>query len=221
VDGCQVIRKIPYQCYLPPRDRNMYAVHWYGDFLNTGLILMKENKLDSAAVLFNKVLVESHGKPVPHLHNYIGMLYFIQNKFNEAGQEFRKEISLNLQKEEAYFQLGKMYFISKDTGKAISALDSVISINPSNADGYLNLGACYMLFKHDSRKAQVYFEKAVESNSNLTNAYFNLLIASQKNNDHESFIKYARILLNKGVTIGDLQANGIVISGELMKKIKS
>lgn len=136
--------------------------------------------------------------------------------FNNTGQGQ----AYRTQKENAYFQLGLKYFQIREADKAIRCFDSVSAINPANADAFNNLGACYMNFKHDSRKAQAYFIKSVEINPALTQSYIYILLCAGNNKDDDSFIKYAKLLLDKGMTINEIEAKGITIPDKIMKKIK-
>ena len=177
--------------------------------------------MDGAEKIFNAVKEKTHGAPVPHLHSYFGMLYTKKNMPGDAEKEFNTEIALNLQKEEAYFQLGLLYFNNKDYDRAMTEWDSTISIDPKNTDAYNNIGVCYLNSRKDNTKALTYFEKAVELNSNYTQGYLNIMVCAQNNNDEQSIIKYARILLDKGVSINDIKAKGINISDELLQKINA
>lgn len=183
--------------------------------------LLQAGKLDEAGKILFTVEEKTHGMAVPHLHNYLGMLYVKENKPEDAAKEFNMEIALNLQKEEAYFNLGMLYFQNKDYDNAIVSWDSTVSINPKNVDAYNNIGVCYLNFKKDNTKGMTYFEKAVELNPDYTQGYFNILVCAQNNNDEQSLIKYTRILLDKKVSINDIKAKGINISDELLQKINA
>ena len=182
---------------------------------------LQNGRLEEAGKILLTVEEKTHGMAVPHLHNYLGMLYVKENKPEDAAKEFNMEIALNLQKEEAFFNLGMLYFQNKDYDRAITCWDSTVSIDPKNADAYNNIGVCYLNFKKDNTKGMTYFEKAVELNPNYTQGYFNILVCAQNNNDEQSMIKYTRILLDKGTSINDIKAKGINISDALLQKINA
>lgn len=221
VDGFELVKKFPYKNYIPPRTKYIYIMHWFGAEFNEGLALIRRGKTDSADIIINEIQQAAQFKPAPHLHNYLGMLYTEKNMNGEAEKEFKKEIALNLQKEEAYIHLGMIYFNNRDAARAINCFDSTLILNPSNADAYGNLGCCYLNFKNDSKKAQELFVKALELNPDNTGAYINILIAAQNNKDEETLIKYAKVALKKGLNINEIRAKGIIIPDDIMKKINS
>lgn len=183
--------------------------------------LLQNDKLDEAEEMLLTIEEKTHGMAVPHLHNYLGMVYFKENKPADAEKEFNTEITLNLQKEEAFFNLGMLYFQNKDYDKAIVSWDSTVAIDPKNADAYNNIGVCYLNFKKDNTQAMTCFEKAVEMNANYTQGYINILVCAQNMNDEQTMIKYIRILLDKGTSIDDIKSKGINISDALLQKINA
>ncbi|HTA26416.1 MAG TPA: hypothetical protein VK809_01415, partial [Bacteroidia bacterium] len=183
--------------------------------------LIQGGKLDDAEKTLTTIAEKTNGKAVPHLHNYLGMVYTKRNMPAEAKKEFNTEIALNLQKEEAFFNLGILNFQDKDYGNAIKDWDSTISINPKNADACYNMGIAYLNAKGNTKTAETCFEKAVEINPNYTLAYYNVLSCAQNLNDRESLIKYIRILLDKGISIDDIKAKGITVTDDLLKKVNA
>lgn len=228
-----------YGCIVPDENYVLYIARKFdinkvmedsASFRNPGTVnsilsaandLLQNNKLDEAGKILSTVEEKTHGMAVPHLHNYLGMLYFKENKPADAEKEFNTEIALNLQKEEALFNLGMLYFQNKDYDKAITAWDSTVSINPKNINAYNNLGVCYLNFKKDNAKSTSYFEKTVELDPNYTQGYINLLVCAQNSNNEASMIKYIRVLLGKGMSINDIKAKGINIPDELVQKINA
>ncbi len=150
--------------------------------------LIQNGKLDDAEKILNEVKEKTAGTNVPHLHNYFGILYTKKNMNKEAEQEFNTEISLNLVKEESYFNLGLLYIQTKEYDKAVIVLDSTISIGPKNADAYSTLGVCYANYKKDFTNALTCFEKVVELNPNFTQGYFNILICAINSNNEPEVI---------------------------------
>jgi tetratricopeptide (TPR) repeat protein len=183
--------------------------------------LIQNGKLDDAGKILSTVEEKTHGRSVPYLHDYFGKLYAKENKQADAEKEFQTEIALNLQKEDAFFNLGMLYFQNKDYDKAITSWDSTVAINPKNADAYNNMGVCYLNFKKDNTKGMTYFEKAIELNPGYTQGYFNILVCAQNNNDEQTMIKYIRVLLDKGTTIDDIKAKGINITDALLQKVNA
>ena len=139
----------------------------------------------------------------------------------EAEKEFHTEIAMNLQKEEAFFNLGLLYFQEKDYPDAIKSWDSTVAINPKNADAYNNLGASCLNFKNDNASALVYFEKSLELNPDNTQGCINILVCAQNTHNEGLLVKYINMLVKKGMSIADIKAKGITVSDELLKKINS
>lgn len=218
----RTLKKFPYTYYISsPHQRFIYAMHSRVVEFNNALNLLKEGKTDSAEIIIKGFKEEAQKYTVPRLHIFLGILYEKKNMLNEAEQEFENEITLHLSKEEAYFNLGMLYLQMKDYDKSIHAWECVIAINPKKSDAYDNLGVCYINSGKDTKKAQELFAKAVELNPDFIQAYINFLISAQKNKDEESFIKYAKILISKGIGINDMKAKGINIPEDFMKKISS
>jgi len=183
--------------------------------------LYKNNKINEAEKILLTVEEKTHGMAVPHLHNYLGMVYTKENKPTEAVKEFQTELSMGLQKEEAFFYMGMLYYQNKNYDSAITAWDSTLKIDSKNGDALNNLGVCYLNYKKDYGKAKIYFEKAVEIEPDYTDAYYCLLACAQNTNDEETLIKYTRILLDKGISLNDIKAKGITIPDELLQKINA
>jgi lipoprotein NlpI len=183
--------------------------------------LIQGGKLEEAEKILTTVQGKTGGKPVPHLHNYFGMIYSAKNRLQDAEKEFHTEIALNLQKEEAYFSLGVVYFGVKDYDNAIASWDSTLSINPNNTNAYNNIGVCYLNYKKNNATAASYFAKAVSVDPNYVQGYLNLIVCAQNMNNEQDVIKYARILLGKGVTLDAIKAKGVTISDEMLQKINA
>jgi len=139
----------------------------------------------------------------------------------DAEKEFKMEIGLSLQKEEAFFNLGLLYYNRKEFANAITSWDSTLAINPKNSDAMNNIGVCYLNFDHLQGKAAQYFEKVIQINPDFMQAYYNLLACAQSMNDETILIKYTRILLSKGVSVNDIKARGINLSDALLQKINA
>lgn len=236
--GYQIIKKFPYQNYIPSQLKYMTALRSDYDIFNESINLLKRGNSDSADIIIKELQDLVQNKPVPRIHNYLGMLYDKKNMFNESEQEFQEEITLNsklmnekasvhsdpylkMVKGEAYFQLGWIFLRQKHYDKSLIATDSAIALNPKNPQAYNNMGVCYLNTGKDTKKAQEFFTKAVELDPNFIQAYFNILVCAQHNNDEGAFIKNAKILISKGIGINDINAQGIKIPDALMKKISS
>lgn len=119
------------------------------------------------------------------------------------------------------YDRGMYFYQLKDFVKAIVALDSAIAINPKQYLAYNTLGVYFHNYRHDDDSAKEYFEKAIKINPDYTPSYINLLACAQTENDEQSFIKYIRILFNKGMSISDIKAKGINVPDEVLQKINA
>lgn len=191
-----------------------------GDMISEAYNLLQSGKTAGAKNILLTIEQKTNGK-ISHLHSYLGMVYAKDSMPAEAEQEFKTEIALNLRKEEAFFNLGLLYYHTRQYGNAISAWDSTITINPKNMDALNNLGICYENYKNDPGQAKLYFEKALQTDSNFLQAYYNLLFCAQNSKDEATVVKYTRILLSKGVPVSDIKAHGINLSDALLQKINA
>jgi len=74
------------------------------------------------------------------------------------------------------------YYKSGEYEKAIDAFSTVVETEEPNAEIYNNIGQCYASLANDS-KAEEYFVKAIELNSQLAHAYINLADIYYRNKD--------------------------------------
>lgn len=180
--------------------------------------LLQQNKLEDCEKILTKIKGKTSEKPTARFHNCMGMLYVKKNMPAEAKKEFQKEIDLNLQQEEAYFQLGMLYYNEQKSDSAIFAWEKTISLNPTNIDAYSNLGVCYLNFRKDMDKAEEYWNKTVQLNPDYLQGYLNLMILCQNKKEDDCMLKYLHIVLQKGISVDEIRKRGIAVSDELLKK---
>jgi tetratricopeptide (TPR) repeat protein len=68
-----------------------------------------------------------------------GYVYFLQEKYEMAEQNYKKAIELNPDFENAHYWLGKVYKQTGDYGQAIEQWKEVLRINPGNQYAFQNL----------------------------------------------------------------------------------
>jgi tetratricopeptide (TPR) repeat protein len=183
--------------------------------------LLQQNKLDDCEKIMERIKVRADEKSFNRFHNTLGMLYAKKNNFFQAKKEFQREIDLNLQKDEAYFQLGMLFYQQQKSDSAIFAWEKTVELNPKNLDAYSNLGVCYLNFKHDSNKAEELWNKTVQFNPDYVQGYLNLMILCQNKKDENCLLNNLRIILRKGVSPNDIRARGINLTDDLLKKATS
>src|ERR1035437_9956915 len=182
--------------------------------------MLQQNKLSDAEVVIQKIIFRSKGERIPRLHNMFGMLYTRKNMLEDAKREFHKEIDLNLGKEEAYFQLGMVYYQSQKTDSALYCWEEALKINPSNVDAMSNAAVVYFNVKKDVTKAKQLWENAVSLNPKYFQVYVNLMMLCQNKNDDECKLTYLRAALINGMQLGEIRSKGIVVTDQLLARVK-
>ncbi len=194
---------------------------------------IQNDKVTDAEKILTTIAEKTRGAGIPHLHNYLGMVYMKENKAKDAEIEFNTEIAMNLQKEEAFLNLGVLYFQAKDYENAVKAMNNVLLINPNNADALNNLGVYLLYFKKDYNQAISYFVKVLNLDLDYRQAYINFVICAQNFNRKDVIVKYQRILLDnrndpytwvmvdKGMSLSEIQAKGINMSANLLKQVNA
>ncbi len=190
-------------------------------YVNLANGLLQQGKTDDAEKILNAIKPTAYGKSIQRFYNCLGTLLVKKNMLPEAKKEFQKEIDMNLQKDEAYFQLGFLYYNEQKSDSAIFAWEKTIELNPKNIDAYSNLGVCYLNFRKDMNKAEEYWNKTIQLNPDYVQGYLNLMILCQNKKDDDCMLKYLRIVLQKGVSADEIRKRGIAISYDLLKKASS
>lgn len=162
-------------------------------------------------------------QPIPVVakyHMYQGMLQVRKGNLSGAKNEFKAEISLNLQKDESYFQLGMVYYQEQKMDSAMICFEEVVKLNPANADAYSNLGVIYFNLKKDYAKAGEMWERAIAISPRYFQVHINLMMNCQAQKDDECMLKFLRVALMNGMTIQDIRSKGIAVSDQLLARVK-
>lgn len=113
-------------------------------------------------------------------HNSLGNLYFKQNKFDQAKQEYLKALEIDPKQSQTYFNLGVLYQNQNDNDKAINAYNLAIKLKPDYYKAYNNLGVIYMQQKK-TNQARDCFNKCLKFNHNYQDAITNIKLLQNNN----------------------------------------
>ncbi|TRU05080.1 MAG: serine protease [Microcystis sp. Msp_OC_L_20101000_S702] len=101
-----------------------------------------------------------------------GFLYYNQQKYELASDDYNKAIEINPNFAEAYNNRGLLYYNQQKYELALADYSKAIEINPNFALAYNNRGGIY----YNQQKYELAladFNKAIEINPNLAEAYLN------------------------------------------------
>ncbi|MDB9405455.1 tetratricopeptide repeat-containing serine protease family protein, partial [Microcystis sp. CS-574] len=101
-----------------------------------------------------------------------GFLYYNQQKYELASDDYNKAIEINPNFAEAYNNRGLLYYNQQKYELALADFSKAIEINPNFALAYNNRGGIY----YNQQKYELAladFNKAIEINPNLAEAYLN------------------------------------------------
>ncbi len=105
-----------------------------------------------------------------------GLSSFNAGRFDEAGEFFKKVISLQPNTPAAYFNLGLCHSRQKRNAEALAAFQEAVRVKPDYVEALIQLGNSYdYLGKLDD--AVVTYKKALAIEPNNGNAYFELGVA--------------------------------------------
>ena len=64
-------------------------------------------------------------------HNNLGLIYANKNQTAEAEEEYKKELEINPNYDNAYYNLGLLYWGQKREKEAIDKWKKILEINPN------------------------------------------------------------------------------------------
>lgn len=105
----------------------------YKDFINEGVILLRQGKTEEAIQVFEKAKNLQPSSPYPYY--YIGEAYYFAGKGREALDYYNKAIEIDDKNPDFYYSLAYLHLSEGNTEEAIKSLDRVIEIAPSSLTG--------------------------------------------------------------------------------------
>jgi len=183
------------------------------DAFNSLGALFFNNKRDfvNAEKCFNRVVELKHGFVDGYFN--LGLVYTALKQNDKAISSYNKVIKLNPKHTKAYFKKGLLF--GNDYDKTIECYTKLIEFEPQNADAYYNLANAYrskdqggltragLLLDNNIdksaylNKAIKYYEKAIELDPNLAQAYNNLATIYSQNGNMDK----AQICLQKAIKL--------------------
>lgn len=117
-------------------------------------------------------------------YSYIGLIYFKQQKFEEAIQNFKKKLALDSTSYNTYTNLAYAYIGAKMPDSALAALEKSVQLKPDNLKALGQLAWMYMAERKDFGKSGLYYQKITELDSTDCEAkgYLGLSFLMQKKN---------------------------------------
>ncbi len=122
-------------------------------------------------------------------YNTRGSIYFVQNNYVLAREDFEKALQLDSGNQAAYSNLGSIYFKEKNYAKAIEMYDKVLTDNPTMLDALINKGAS-QLSSGKNLDAIETLKKYISLKSDSHTAYYYLGLCYDRTNDNSSAIDH-------------------------------
>jgi len=133
--------------------------------------IRRNDDWQNAEILWKRTIETSSGYSGGY--NNLGMLYFGQNKNQEALDLFSKAIELENDYAPAYNNLGRVYLEQGNYNKAFELFKKSIELDPEHPDPYNNLGIIYKKAGNYSM-ALKYYKIAISLKSEYYKAYYNI-----------------------------------------------
>ena len=141
---------------------------------NLGLALVKQGRLDEAAIQFSQAIRISDYYVKAHYN--LGVTLAKQGKLDEAIVQYREAIRIDPDDAAAHYNLGNALERQGKLDDAIARYSAAVRIDPGYADAHYNLGnALERQGKLDDAIAQYY--ATIRADSGYTDAHNNLGIA--------------------------------------------
>ncbi len=108
-------------------------------YVNRGIILNREGRLDEALADFNKAL-ERDGELAEAFLNR-GNTYFLMRQYDDAIADYEASLKYGLEKAHvAWYNIGLAYEAKRENMKAIEAFNASLAINPDFGPAQKKLG---------------------------------------------------------------------------------
>lgn len=123
-------------------------------------------------------------------YSALGDLYFEQEDYDKAVENYSKALSINSRDVHVNNQFATSLYKKGFIEDAMIAYKNTIDADENYAPAYNNLGAVYLENKNMIAEAKDCFEKAVEKDEKYTTAYFNLARTYELSDDRVNAAKF-------------------------------
>lgn len=184
-------------------------------FNKLSLIYFSLSKYDSS-IYYSDLVIKKKPSDTMALY-YRGHSYMALNEFEKALDDFKKSFEqTNKSNPHACFNIGKCYSEIGNYTKAIEYYLLTLKLEPNDKYSFYELGHSYAsLTNPDKNNALLYYNKAIEQDSNYYAPYFNrgLLYATQYKD-----LKNAHIDLEKSIQIRPKNKLSYLYNARLYRK---
>ena len=142
-------------------------------YYSLGAQLEKSGRYDEAMKLYRAALQQGIDKGHGRLHSRLGDLLVHAGRKAEAIPEYEQSVLMNPADVDTQANLATAYLEQGRLADAERILNGILAIEPSNAAAQNQLGVL-AIQRQDGTAARAHFEKAVELDPDLVEAYLNL-----------------------------------------------
>ncbi|MCZ6676808.1 MAG: tetratricopeptide repeat protein [Candidatus Poribacteria bacterium] len=121
---------------------SLFLIGWFGGWsrlIQRGNAHYEAGEYDAAREAYQSAATERPEASIPHYN--LGTALYRQQRFDEAGNEFRRSLDTkdSVLQAQAYYNLGNTQFQSGDMEGTIRSYKSALRLNPTDLDAKYNL----------------------------------------------------------------------------------
>ncbi len=106
-----------------------------------GVRALEGNHLSEAVGAFERAVASDPRSP--RTHDYLGIAYLRQGRFDAAMKQFKEEIRLDPDPSTGWARISDIYYAKRNVKEAIRALEQAAALRPDRAQLHYNLGMLY------------------------------------------------------------------------------